>query len=40
MYRAEVRMIPFHMRDYLGDDALTVLETDHVWIYSNPIYVR
>jgi hypothetical protein len=40
-YRAEVRMMPFHLRDFLGDDEFTVLrDNDHVWIYSNPVYVR
>lgn len=39
-YRAEVRMIPFHLRDYLGDDQYVVLERDAPWVYSNPIYVR
>lgn len=39
-YRAEVRMVPHHLREDLGDDAQDVLSKDYVWIYSNPIYVR
>ncbi|MFZ9888626.1 MAG: hypothetical protein ACO3JL_14095, partial [Myxococcota bacterium] len=39
-YRAEVRIIPFHLRDFLGDDQFTVLEEDHVWVYANAIYVQ
>lgn len=39
-YRAEVRLVPHHLREDLGDDADEILDTDHVWIYSNAIYVR
>ena len=37
-YRAEVRMIPEHMRPYLGRRADTWIR-EHVWVYSNPIFV-
>jgi len=39
-YRAEVRMVPHHLREDFGSDADTMLAKDFVWIYSNPIYVR
>jgi hypothetical protein len=39
-YRAEVRIIPYHLRDELGSDADELLGRDYVWIYSNAIYVR
>ena len=39
-YRAEVRMLPLHLREDLHNDAATVLAKDYVWIYANPIYVR
>jgi hypothetical protein len=39
-YRAEVRMVPFHLRPWLNDDELRVLRRDFVWVMSNPIYVR
>jgi len=39
-YRAEVRMVPLHLREDLHNDATTVLAHDYVWIYANPIYVR
>lgn len=39
-YRVEVRMIPFHLRDFLGDDAPVVLSNEYVWVYSNAIYVQ
>jgi hypothetical protein len=39
-YRAEVRMVPYHLRDHLGADDWDVLGRSHVWIYANPIYVR
>jgi hypothetical protein len=39
-YRAEVRMVPFHLREHLGADDWDVLGRDHPWIYANPIYVR
>jgi hypothetical protein len=46
VYRAEIRMMPWHLRAYLGFDDLRLLDdaelagTDYVWIYGNPIYVR
>jgi len=39
-YRAEVRMVPLHLRENLGSDAPTLLAKDFVWIYANAIYVR
>lgn len=39
-YRAEVREIPFHLRDDFGPVADQYLSHDYVWIYSNPIYVH
>ncbi len=38
-YRAEVRMVPKHLRAHLGKYRLAELG-DFVWVYSNPIYVR
>jgi hypothetical protein len=39
-YRAEVRMVPLHLRENLGRYATALLAKDFVWIYANPIYVR
>ena len=39
-YRAEVRMVPRHLREDLRNDAAAVLTKDFVWIYANAIYVR
>ena len=39
VYRAEARITPHHLRPYLGHLADALIE-EHVWIYSNPIYVR
>ena len=39
-YRAEVRMVPLHLREDLRNDAAAVLAKDFVWIYGNAIYVR
>jgi hypothetical protein len=39
-YRAEIRMVPLHLREELLADADAVLAKDFVWIYSNPIYVK
>jgi hypothetical protein len=39
-YRAEVRMVPHHLREDLGSDADRLLAKDFVWIYANAIYVR
>ena len=38
-YRAEVYITPEHARPYLGAHA-DELVREHVWIYSNPIYVE
>jgi hypothetical protein len=38
VYRAEVRMIPEHLRSSLGERAEDYLG-ERVWVYSNPIYV-
>jgi hypothetical protein len=44
-YRVEVRMLPWHLRDELVDEARRVLDeadragVDHPWIYANPFYV-
>jgi len=38
VYRAEVRMVPEHLRASLGSFADTYLE-ERIWVYSNPIYV-
>jgi hypothetical protein len=37
-YRAEIRMVPRHLRPYLGDEES--FSGDPVWIYSNAIYVK
>jgi hypothetical protein len=39
-YRAEVRMLPLHLRAEMSTDADELLSHDYVWIYSNAIYVR
>ncbi len=39
-YRAEIREIPYHLKDDMGPVARRYLSHDYVWIYSNPIYVR
>ncbi|MCK6552326.1 hypothetical protein L6R52_41230 [Myxococcota bacterium] len=39
-YRAEVRLVPLHLREFLGDYARAVLSTDFPWVYANAIYVR
>jgi hypothetical protein len=39
-YRAEVRMVPLHLREDMGADSAELLARDYVWVYSNPIYVR
>jgi hypothetical protein len=36
-YRAEVRILPLHLRPYLP--GLTSLIREQPWIYSNPIYL-
>lgn len=37
-YRAEVRIVPRHLREYLASYA-ELADQDFVWIYANPIYV-
>jgi hypothetical protein len=37
-YRAEVRILPHHLRGYLSSYA-DLADQDFVWIYSNPVYV-
>ncbi|MBI1944560.1 MAG: hypothetical protein HYS27_02630 [Deltaproteobacteria bacterium] len=45
-YRAEVRMLPWHLREHLRDDAYGYLEAaaedgrDYVWIYGGALYVE
>jgi hypothetical protein len=38
VYRAEVHMVPEHLRPWLGPEADKYIK-ELVWIYSNPIYV-
>jgi hypothetical protein len=44
-YRVEVRMMPWHLRDSLVDEARRVLDdaeqagVDYPWVYANPFYV-
>ena len=38
-YRAEVRIVPRHLRALLGKDAARLSEKGRIWIYSNAIYV-
>jgi hypothetical protein len=39
VYRAEIRMMPYHLRQWLGREPNTYIK-EVVWVYSNPIYVR
>jgi hypothetical protein len=39
VYRAEVRIIPWHLKKWLGTNPDLFMK-EYVWIYSNPIYVR
>jgi hypothetical protein len=39
-YRAEVRILPKHLQQWLGDDYQDLQDQSFVWIYANPIYVR
>ncbi len=39
VYRAEIRMHPNHLRQWLGREPDNYLR-ELVWVYSNPIYVR
>ena len=38
VYRVEVRIVPKHVRPYLGDQGDQYM-TERPWIYSNPIRV-
>lgn len=38
VYRAEVRMVPYHLRQYMGKNSDTYM-INYVWIYSNPIWL-
>ena len=44
-YRVEVRMMPWHLRDDLVDEARRILDeaelagVDYPWVYANPFYV-
>jgi len=39
-------MMPFHLRDLLGDDVIRVIDgaeiegVDYPWVYANPFYVE
>jgi hypothetical protein len=39
-YRAEIRMLPLHLREDMSTDADELLSHDYIWIYANAIYVR
>lgn len=38
-YRAEIRILPNHLRSFMGKDADELLSHDYVWVYSNAIYI-
>jgi hypothetical protein len=38
VYRAEVRTVPRHLKEWLGSESRRWL-VEYIWIYSNPIYV-
>lgn len=38
-YRAEIRILPLHLRQDMGTDDDVLLAHDYVWIYSNAIYI-
>ncbi len=38
-YRAEVRITPTHLKAYVGASP-SMVESERVWIYTNPIYVQ
>jgi len=38
-YRAEVWIVPWHLKKWLGTEPLQFIR-EHIWIYSNPIYVK
>ena len=40
VYRVEAHIVPHHLEDELGGQAWFVLQEQHVWVMSNPIYVR
>lgn len=40
VFRVEVWMVPRHLEPWLGGDAYFVLQDEHAWVMSNPIYVR
>lgn len=39
IYRAEVRIVPHHLRPYLADLADALIKV-YPWVYANPIFVR
>jgi len=39
VYRAEVRMVPHHLRQWLGTEPDEFVK-ELIWVYSNPIYVE
>jgi hypothetical protein len=39
-YRAEIRVLPKHLAQWLGADYQALADQSFVWIYANPIYVR
>ncbi len=38
IYRSEVRIVPEHLRPWLGNEADTYIH-EIIWVYSNPIYI-
>ncbi len=40
VYRVEAHIVPHHLEEELGGEAWFVLQEAHVWVMSNPIYVR
>jgi hypothetical protein len=38
VYRAEIRIVPEHLRPWLGLRA-DLFVVERIWVYSNPIYV-
>jgi hypothetical protein len=45
-WRVEVRMLPLHLRNELGDDVVRLIDeaelagVDYPWVYANPFYVE
>ncbi len=39
VYRAEIRLVPRHLRALLGYDRAALSQKDMVWIYANPFFV-